>query len=839
MAIDLFAKSAQNLSWRGQALGCFCLVIIVLFTWLPYSYYEMVALPGIVVWQVGFIALGIWGIWLLRQFELPFRCLGWGFDWVVGSGAISLIISAIFAQFTQVSVSYVIVAAYYGLLLYVLHNWLGTGWLTVSRLWVGLVLVGIVAGGISFGAAIYQLGVNGQLDFNSMPLGHRNFVAGYLLLVLPITVSLALTKKGWQKFVLVAASVMLAVDLYTTQSRGGMLGILIVALTCLGFWIKHNSSKNKLLIILASFCASAILLTVILSSYRVEQIVKVSVAPDRLPSLQFNLDGPSEDRLFMIQTAWNIFRDRPFVGVGAGNISRVYNLYRPIEVGTGASHVQQLHNTPLNILAELGILGIATYLMLLGCWWRLWSNLKQKLIEPSDRFLRYGIGASLLGYTVSSLTDYQLENIGIGSTIIILTVLLIGLADSPNSELSYSNRRWTSLGIASLLISSSLLWISVDSALFLTKAGYQDLVSGKVTKFYEKLTTAANLVPWDPTYPQILGLQLWNTRSVVKDNSAANNLTDLATNNLKRAVKTAPHDTWFNHNLGMVYRDRNPQAAEKYFSRAVQLQPRDRNYYDYFYLGNTYLKQQKNQLAISAFTLQGLVTPEYLTFDVWNQPSLSSLHDFIGKKTIETLELLLASLDRNEPNYRIVFEKIALLKWWFELPLDNVNLDYLRPIIKSLIVAEKSPEQAISILNLGLQQNPNDLACLLLRAWLKPEQYLQDYLERDRQTEAEIIVKLIHKYRDLRDWLTSMQIGLEDNDRVMSILVYRNAYFSQEKSILLGQEIKPNYLIGRLNLFSEWGRTFSELDRLLEKLKDRELNLVHPTKNGFKLLPDL
>lgn len=123
MAIDWSAKSSNS-----RVLGCFCLIIIVLFTWLPFSYYEMVALPGIVVWQLGLIALGIEGIKLLRQFKLSFCCLGWGFDKVVGLGVISLIISTIFARFPQVSITYVVLAAYYVLLLYVLLNWLRTGW---------------------------------------------------------------------------------------------------------------------------------------------------------------------------------------------------------------------------------------------------------------------------------------------------------------------------------------------------------------------------------------------------------------------------------------------------------------------------------------------------------------------------------------------------------------------------------------------------------------------------------------------------------------------------------------------------------------------------------------
>lgn len=60
----------------------------------------------------------------------------------------------------------------------------------------------------------------------------------------------------------------------------------------------------------------------------------------------------------------------------------------------------------------------------------------------------------------------------------------------------------------------------------------------------------------------------------------------------------------------------------------------------------------------------------------------------------------------------------------------------------------------------------------------------------------------------------------------MSILVDRNAYFPQEKSILVGPYLNPNYFIEKLNLFPDWTRTFPELDRLIAQIKHQQLHLV-------------
>ncbi|NJO94049.1 MAG: hypothetical protein HC820_06240 [Hydrococcus sp. RM1_1_31] len=111
-------------------------------------------------------------------------------------------------------------------------------------------------------------------------------------------------------------------------------------------------------------------------------------------------------------------------------MARVYNLYRPIEVGASAAELQQLHNTPMQILGELGLVGFAAFLFSIGCLLRLWWRLYRRLSKPNERYLLYGIGGSWLAYAVSSLTDYQLENISISSTLVVLIVLLIGLADA-------------------------------------------------------------------------------------------------------------------------------------------------------------------------------------------------------------------------------------------------------------------------------------------------------------------------------------------------------------------------------------------------------------------------
>jgi hypothetical protein len=90
----------------------------------------------------------------------------------------------------------------------------------------------------------------------------------------------------------------------------------------------------------------------------------------------------------------------------------------------------------------LGLAGLALYfigLFLVGrLWWQLW----QQPLTPADRALLGGIGGSFLAYGVSSLTDYQLENIPITGTLLLLMAMLVNLAQaylSPPARYSPEN----------------------------------------------------------------------------------------------------------------------------------------------------------------------------------------------------------------------------------------------------------------------------------------------------------------------------------------------------------------------------------------------------------------
>ena len=501
-------------SWKGQWMGFVCILILAFFSGLPHSYVRMVGWPWIVIWQIGFLALGIWTIWMLRQFHIPFRRLGHGLDWVMGFAVLVMALSATLAEFPEVAAWNFVLAISYGLLLYALRNWIRPAGFTVQRAWWVIVLVGTVTSLISLALWRPDPAMWFSNDFyaairNPLPLGHHNFVGGYFNLMLPLMFAFALAHRGSKRWGSGVATFLAAAALYSSGSRGAMLGALVLLLVSCGIAILRSRDKQRRRLIIGSLLALLGLTVILLSNPRIRSAIPIHFLANKAEIAEVSIqDGPALDRYFMFQAARNILQSRPFLGVGPGNLSRVYNLYRPLETGTGSDHVQQLHNTPAQIGGELGLLGISDYLLLLGCLASLWFRLDKHLATPQDRLLLYGIGGSLLSYGVSSLTDYQLENIAIASTLTWNMALLVGLADkhpeisqSVSAEVPRRSRRVLSL-ISLILVCLALrIWLPVDMAMYLSHSARQEASTGNPAEADQKWDKAARLTPWDPTYP--------------------------------------------------------------------------------------------------------------------------------------------------------------------------------------------------------------------------------------------------------------------------------------------------------------------------------------------------
>jgi hypothetical protein len=114
-----------------------------------------------------------------------------------------------------------------------------------------------------------------------------------------------------------------------------------------------------------------------------------------------------KERVYMWRSGVNMWRERPLLGWGPGGVKREYTRYAlPEAFKKRTGHV---HNTPLQILVERGVLGLA-------CWLAIWIAFYRCAISTlraldanrlRERALVAGSIAAVTGFLVAGLSEYN------------------------------------------------------------------------------------------------------------------------------------------------------------------------------------------------------------------------------------------------------------------------------------------------------------------------------------------------------------------------------------------------------------------------------------------------
>ncbi|AFY36945.1 O-antigen polymerase [[Leptolyngbya] sp. PCC 7376] len=829
-----------KLPW-WQWLGYFGVLILTVFMILPSSYFLMVTFPPILLWQAGFLCLGIALLGLIRQFELPFHPLGYGLDWAVLAVAIACILSTIFAPFPGVAAWQLVTVIGYGVALYALRNFLGRGGWNLQNIWRFWVILGA---GMSIWAIAGWLNI-GRPDRNLFPIGHHNFVGAYFCLMLPLILSFVLSvERPIKKIALFLPLCIPSVFvIYTSSSRGAFLGLLIWAIATISFVIWRTKGKKRLILSSLSAGILTLLLIVGLQHPRVQRVIQVD-GSGGLPAVEFKVDGQTEDRLFMWRSGLNILRDRPLTGAGLGNMSRIYNLYRPITVGAGAAHIQQLHGTPPHLLAELGLIGGAAIAFLLFQLIRLGWKIQSISDSPQMKRLVYGVGGSWLAYGGASLTDYQLENIAISFPLLLTVILLIAAADqtlpTQPQTLATPQRRILSLGSLGGMFIALFAVAPTTWSMNLFSSGRLAWEQGQNEKAFIDMATASEINRWNPNYALYIAFWFLENRTYQEDSPEDyQKSTELAAEYLLKGLEAAPNDFYFNQNVGILLAELDLAQAQTYLERSIQLLPRDPVSSNYFMLGLSHLAQGNEEKAIAALALQCLMSPAHMTLGNWDREPLAQYRVATVEKCIALHEELIARLDPEDDIVLSLKERIARMSWWHDLPIPYLDeLEEFPTVVQVLLLGDRQPEKALSIVEAELAAAPEDNLWLILRAYFDEKYPLAlSYEETPGQITQYELVKPTDPDINLQKWLRQIPSPPRPpTDRLASQLVYRSQDFTGVDAILHPKNLKRFRLVGFLNLDSRFPRSLPALDHLVNEVNRDELGLPHPTQNGFKLL---
>lgn len=135
------------------------------------------------------------------------------------------------------------------------------------------------------------------------------------------------------------------------------------------------------------------------------------VAPYELRHRFLSMADPEEagvrERISMWKSGLAMWRERPILGVGPGGVKREYVHYaREEAVKKRTGHV---HNTPLQILVERGVLGLAAWLWL---WIAFYAHAIRRLrrLPPeaaAERALVVGAVAAITGFLIGGLAEHN------------------------------------------------------------------------------------------------------------------------------------------------------------------------------------------------------------------------------------------------------------------------------------------------------------------------------------------------------------------------------------------------------------------------------------------------
>jgi O-antigen ligase len=240
------------------------------------------------------------------------------------------------------------------------------------------------------------------------PFVNRNHFAGYMEMLIPIPLALALsraTRSETRVFYGFAAAIM-SIAQAASLSRGGLvsLGAGLLFLTAISAWRSldgtHPERKSSLSL------RPAFLIVVMLAAIAAG-VVWVGADFDILKRITHDplTTALATDRQGIWGDTLTIFRAHPILGIGLGAFETVYPIYGR---GDGSFVIQFAHNDYLQVLSDGGIVGGAIALWFIIVIARAMIQVTRS-DDPFLRALGLGSAAGVFALLVHSLFDFNLQ----------------------------------------------------------------------------------------------------------------------------------------------------------------------------------------------------------------------------------------------------------------------------------------------------------------------------------------------------------------------------------------------------------------------------------------------
>ncbi len=452
---------------------------------------------------------------------------------------------------------------------------------------------------------------------NAQPFGHAN-ITGSVAVLATTWFAFAFireTHRGWRVF-FALGTLLAIVTAVGSGSRGAVLAIASGVCTAGTIALLRRGRLTLFVVLLLVIVAAAAA-----SNTRLRELA--------LHGRWSTASRASNDqRMAMALGGLQLGAERPLTGWGAGSVPHVFPRVRGPLPGD-ADNFLQLHNTPAQLWATLGSLGLLAALLIAT---GLLSRLRSAAWTPE----RITLAAALAAAATLLLFDHPF------ATPVFAVLASAHLAAWAASSRLDSNKFILPLiGLVLLLLAPALCASARDLSARRSYSNALDHAVGNDPAGYAAaLTQSARLAPSDPYYLHLLAA-FHATGHPIPGPRARNPAAAISL--LTDSLKTNPDLEYAHYNLGWLLLDSAPQTAAGHFREAIRLSPQRGAVY--LGLGLARIHMDDTDGAVRTLATEWLLNPATAWSPVWKQPPLAALIPRIRALATETARTHLAGRD--------------------------------------------------------------------------------------------------------------------------------------------------------------------------------------------------
>ena len=265
-------------------------------------------------------------------------------------------------------------------------------------------------------------------------IGQKNWVSNYLATVFPIIFTYFLLAEDKKKIVYYLLLSILYTVLIIFQSRGIWISAGLTLILGIFFLYKYKLfnifKKNKkwLFLLFITF----FLITVF---YSIPNPLNknIDTIPQKITSIYEDNFSSIDSRLLIWGTAFEMIKDKPFLGIGIGSFKMDYLDYQADFLKQNPNYLkygsrsEEAHNEYLQLAAELGIIGLGIFLYIIFILYRSvlkFLNEKKEGKGGKEKLILWGLLMGITCFLFDSMFTFPLHVPALGSAFFIIFALI-------------------------------------------------------------------------------------------------------------------------------------------------------------------------------------------------------------------------------------------------------------------------------------------------------------------------------------------------------------------------------------------------------------------------------